>query len=110
MNTTLPDVIDRYQRAHDQRDGDSALAAFADDATVVDEGVTYTGSERIRWWLGNAASQYTYTRSLTGVDDLGDGRYVVSNHLSGDFPGGEADLRYRFELRDGLIHHLVIAP
>jgi hypothetical protein len=34
----------------------------------------------------------------------------VSNHLSGNFPGGEVDLRYRFRLADGLIQELQIAP
>ena len=77
---------------------------------MIDEAVAYTGADRIRWWLTHAASEYTYTRTLTGVEDLGDGAYLVHNHLSGDFPGGEADLRYRFQLRDGLIHRVEIAP
>ncbi|MCB1001793.1 MAG: nuclear transport factor 2 family protein [Acidimicrobiales bacterium] len=106
----IPNVIEAYQRAHDRHDVDDALASFGPDATVVDDGVDYVGTERIRWWLANAASEYTYTRTFTGLDDLGDGAYVVHNHLSGDFPGGEADLRYRFRLRDGLIRRVEIAP
>lgn len=31
-------------------------------------------------------------------------------HLEGNFPGGVADLAYRFTLRHGLIEHLEIAP
>lgn len=106
----VPAVIDAYQRAHDRRDPDAALASFGPDATVIDEGVAYVGTERILSWLMTAASEYTYTRTLTGAEDLGDDVYLVHNHLSGDFPGGEADLRYRFQLRDGLIHHVEIAP
>ncbi len=106
----VPAVIDTYQRAHDRRDADAALASFGPDATVIDDGTTYVGTERILWWLTNAASEYTYTRTLTEVEDLGAGAFLVHNHLSGDFPGGEADLRYRFQLRDGLIHHVDIAP
>ncbi|MGD9750551.1 MAG: nuclear transport factor 2 family protein [Acidimicrobiia bacterium] len=106
----VPAVIDSYQRAHDRRDVEAALASFGPDATVIDEAVAYRGTERIRWWLTNAASEFTYTRSLTGVEDLGGGAYLVSNHLSGNFPGGEADLRYRFQLRGGLIDHVEIAP
>ena len=109
-SATLPDVIETYQQAHDRHDADAAITAFGANATVVDEDTTYAGTERIRWWLENAASEFTYTRTLTGVDDLGDGVVVVRNHVSGDFPGGEVDLRYRFELRDGLIHRLEIAP
>jgi hypothetical protein len=108
--TELPAAIDTYQRAHDQRDTHRALATFQADATVVDDGATYVGAERIRWWLDHAASEYTFTRTLTGVDDLGDGVHVVHNHLVGNFPGGEVDLHYRFRLRDGLIDELAIAP
>lgn len=109
-STDVPAIIAAYQRAHDRRDANAALASFGPDATVIDEGVSYVGTQRILWWLSNAASEYTYTRTLTGAEDLGDGAYIVHNHLSGDFPGGEADLRYRFQLRDGLIHHVEIAP
>lgn len=106
----VPAVIEAYQRAHDRRDVEVAIASFGRDATVIDDGVAYAGTERIRSWLTNAASEYTYTRTFTGAEDLGDGRYLVHNHLSGDFPGGEVDLRYRFQLRDGLIRHVEIAP
>jgi ketosteroid isomerase-like protein len=106
----VPEVIGRYQAAHDRRDLDTALAAFTPDATVVDDGTTYIGAARIRSWLEHAASEFTYTRTLTGFDDVGDGAFVVRNHLEGDFPGGEVDLRYRFQVRDGLIAHLEIAP
>lgn len=106
----VPAVIATYQHAHDRRDTDTALAAFGPDATVIDDGETYVGAERIRWWLTNTASEFTYTRTLTGAEDLGDGAFIVHNHLSGNFPGGEADLRYRFQLRDCLIHHVEIAP
>lgn len=91
-------------------DTETALAAFGPDATVADDGTAYIGTERIRSWLDGAANEYTYTRTLTGVDDLGDGVHVVHNHLSGNFPGGEVDLRYRFQLSDGLIDHLDVAP
>ena len=37
MNPSMPDVIDRYLRAHDRLDTDATLATFAADATVVDE-------------------------------------------------------------------------
>jgi ketosteroid isomerase-like protein len=43
-----PDVIRRYFAAHDQRDSDAALAAFAPDAMVVDDGHEYVGTDQIR--------------------------------------------------------------
>lgn len=110
MSTDLPPAIETYQRAHDRGEVDAAVATFTPDATVTDDGASYVGTDRIRWWLGHAASEYTYSRSLIGVDDLGGGAYLVRNHLDGDFPGGQVDLSYRFELRDGLIERLEIAP
>jgi hypothetical protein len=35
---------------------------------------------------------------------------VAVNHLEGDFPGGVADLAYRFTMDCDLIAELVIAP
>lgn len=60
----VPDVIAAYQQAHDRRDTEAALAAFGPDATVIDDGTTYTGAERIGWWLSNTASEYTYHAHL----------------------------------------------
>jgi hypothetical protein len=110
MAIELPDIITTFQQAHDRHDTDGAVATFVDDATVVDDGRTYTGTSEIRAWLDRAASEYTYTRSLIGVDDHGDGTFTVRNHLEGDFPGGEVDLQYRFEVQGDLIRSLHIAP
>jgi hypothetical protein len=35
---------------------------------------------------------------------------MLRDHLEGNFPGGQVDLRYRFELDGGRIHSLHIAP
>ena len=110
MTTSTPDVIQAYQAAHDRRDTDAALAAFTPDAVVLDDGGEHHGTAAVRQWLSTAASDYTFTRTLLGAESLGDGRWLVRNHLSGDFPGGEVDLRYELTLTEGLISRLVIAP
>ena len=110
MPATIPDVIQDYQAAHDRRDTDLALAAFTADATVLDDGSEHHGPAEIRRWLAGAASEYTFTRTLLGAEPLDEGRWLVRNHIEGDFPGGEVDLRYEFALTDGLISRLVIAP
>ena len=107
---TLPDVVRRYQDAHDRRDTATAISAFAPDAKVVDDGQEYLGTEAIREWLSTAASEYTFTRSLIRAEDTGGDTWLVVNHLEGNFPGGEVDLRYQFVVRAGLISELVIAP
>jgi hypothetical protein len=106
----LPEVISRYQAAHDRRDTEAALAAFHPEARVVDEGRERRGLGEVREWLDTTATEFTYTRSFLGAEEEGPGRYLVTCHLEGDFPGGQVDLRYRFEVEDGRIRELVIAP
>jgi SnoaL-like domain len=108
--TALPEVISRYQQAHDRHDTDGALSAFARDASVADDGQEYHGTDEIRRWLDTAAREFTYTRTLLGVDAVGADAWDMANRLEGNFPGGTVDLRYRFVLSGGLISELVIAP
>ena len=109
-STELPEVIATYQNAHDRRDTDTALSAFSADARVYDEDREYRGTDAIRDWLTHAAAEFTYTRTLTGAERLADGAWIVLNRVEGDFPGGVADLRYRFVLSDGKIADLAITP
>jgi hypothetical protein len=106
----LPEVVARYQDAHDRRDTDVALSAFTAGATVRDEGREYHGTDQIRTWLGTAGAGFTFTRTFVSAEATGGGVWVVVNRLEGDFPGGAVDLRYRYVLTDGLISELVIAP
>jgi ketosteroid isomerase-like protein len=110
MTGSLPDVIARYQDAHDRRDTATALSAFTEDARVVDDGREYVGTDEVRRFLDTAAAEFTFTRTLVSADPDGDGGWVVVNHLEGDFPGGVVDLRYRFRIEGDRIAELVIAP
>lgn len=104
----LPSAITTYLTAHDARDTATAVTVFTDDAVVVDEGHTYRGHREIEAWLANAAGEYTYTTEFTGAIQTGAADYDVTQHLEGNFPGGVADLHFRFELNDALISRLVI--
>jgi hypothetical protein len=106
----VPEIIGRYQAAHDRRDASMALNAFTADARVTDDGASYAGTDEIRRWLETAASEFTYTRTLIGAEQQDDRTWIVHNNLTGDFPGGTVDLAYRFVVRDGLIERLDIAP
>lgn len=116
MNTTSPDpapvpkAIATYQAAHDRRDIATALAQFAADASVVDDGRTYDGISGVEAFLSTAASEYTYTRTLLSAAEIAPDQWRITNHLEGDFPGGQVDLSYEFRLADGLITRLIIAP
>jgi ketosteroid isomerase-like protein len=106
----LPDVIARYQDAHDRRDTATALSTFTPDAVVVDDGHAFRGLDEVRTWLGTAASEFTFTRTLVSAEAIDAVTWLVVNHLEGDFPGGVVDLRYQFVLSEDLISQLVIAP
>ena len=107
----LPSAVRTFVTAHQAHDRETELSCFAEDATVTDEGRTYTGLAQLRAWLGKAASEYTYTTEVTGASRTDEDRYDVVHHLEGDFPGGVVDLHFRFVLDSaGRIASLVIAP
>ena len=112
-NTThwdaLPDTVRTFMTALDARQVDQALATLRPDAVVTDEGHDYKGHDDIGNWIATAGSEYTYTTEFTGatVSDTG---IDVGQHLEGDFPGGVADLHYRFTFAGALISRVVIEP
>ncbi|MFE3187325.1 nuclear transport factor 2 family protein [Streptomyces violascens] len=106
----LPEVITRYLTAHRAHDTATAVTAFTDDATVIDDGNTYQGSAAIERWLDRSATEFTYTIHLTNAQETDPAHYIATNHLEGNFPGGTVDLRYQFTLRDDLIEYLAIEP
>ena len=105
-----PDVVRRYFEAHDRRDTDVALSAFAPDAHVLDDGNEYLGLDAIRDWLARASTQFTYTRTFLDAHAEAPNVWIVRNRLEGNFPGGVVDLVYRFTLVDGRIADLSIVP
>ena len=105
----LPYNIKTFMTALDARDTDRALATLTPDAVVTDEGHDYTGHDQIGKWVATAAVEYTYTAEITGATTT-DAGVVVDQHLEGDFPGGVADLHYRFTLDGALISRVVIEP
>jgi ketosteroid isomerase-like protein len=110
MSTNLPDVISRYFERDSDRDIDSIVNLFAEDATVIDEGEERRGTAEIRAWQTGAASKYIYTTEITGTEELGPDRYLVTGRLTGNFPGGTADLTWDFTVAGEHITRLTIAP
>jgi hypothetical protein len=106
---TLPDTVKTFMTALDARDVDRALATLATDVVVTDEGRDYTGTDEVGDWLATAGSEYTYTAEFTGATTT-DAGIDLSQHLEGNFPGGVADLHYRFTLDGAVISRLVIEP
>ncbi|MGY1857147.1 nuclear transport factor 2 family protein [Modestobacter sp. SYSU DS0290] len=106
----LPATIRGYLAAHDAGDADTALQAFTPTAVVVDDGITYRGTEEVRRFLTKAGAEFRYTSTLIAAERSDDAHWVATKHLEGDFPGGVVDLRYRFAMDGDSIAELVIAP
>lgn len=104
------DGITSYLVAHRARDLDAAIPYYTTDAVVTDEGHDFHGPDEIRAWLARSASEYTFTTEVTGALKVDSQHFDVVHHLEGDFPGGVADLHFRFTLEHPLISRLVIEP
>lgn len=109
MTIELPDVIASYFSADKKGNAQAISECFTQDATVIDEGNTYTGRDAIRQWMANASTQNTYTVAPFDITE-DDKRTVVTSHLAGNFPGSPVDLRYFFVLRGDKIAELEIVP
>jgi len=106
----LPATIRGYLAAHAARETNAALRTFTPTAVVVDEDRSFRGTEEILGFLNTAGAQFSYTTELVSAQRIDDTRWVATNRLTGDFPGGVADLDYRFTMNDDLTAELVIAP
>ena len=105
----LPDTVRTFMTALDTREVGQALATLTPDAVVTDEGHDYRGTDEIGAWVATAASEYTYTTEFTGATTT-DAGVDIGQHLEGNFPGGVADLHYRFTLDGASISRVVIEP
>jgi hypothetical protein len=108
----LPAAIRRYlETPRGPAVTPSAVAEiFTADARVVDERTEYRGTDAIAGWCRTAGSEYTYTTTYLGQGSAAPEQWTVATRLEGNFPGGVADLEYRFRLDGDRIAELVIAP
>jgi ketosteroid isomerase-like protein len=106
---SLPATVRGFLAAHVVRDADTASSFFAEDAVAVDQGESVRGRERIHTFLRDAGSEFAYTTEQIGAARIDDDHWVVTLRLEGTFPGGVAELDYRFTIREGVVTELVIA-
>jgi ketosteroid isomerase-like protein len=105
----LPTTVRDFFAAHVVRDADTASSFLAEDAVLVDQGETFRGREEVHAFLRDAGSEFEYTTKQIGARRVDAAHWVVTVRLEGTFPGGVAELDYRFALRDDLVAELVIA-
>lgn len=106
---TLPTTVRDFLAASTVHDADAAAVLLTDDVVVVDQGETFRGRDAVHAFVRDAGAEFEYTTEQTAVHRVDDEHWVVTLRLVGTFPGGVADLDYRFTLRAGLVAGLVVA-
>ncbi|OKJ77751.1 nuclear transport factor 2 family protein [Streptomyces sp. CB02460] len=105
----LPNAVRRFLAAHIVRDADTASSFLTEDAVIVDQDETFRGRDETYGFLRDAGSEFAYTTEQIGAHRVDGTHWVVTVRLEGTFPGGVAELDYRFALRADRIAELVIA-
>jgi len=105
---SLPQPISAYFTA-DSGDGEGVAQCFTENAIVKDEGHAHQGRAAIKKWKTDASAKYQYTSEPFACEDK-DGKFIVTSHLVGNFPGSPADLRFFFKLEGDRIASLEIIP
>jgi hypothetical protein len=108
MTLELPKPVAAYFAA-DKGDSETVSQCFTEDAIVKDEGRTYVGRVAIKQWKTEASTRYEYTCEPFAFEHR-DGKFIVTSHLAGNFPGNAIDLRFFFVLQGDKIASLEIIP
>ncbi|GLL02822.1 nuclear transport factor 2 family protein [Dactylosporangium matsuzakiense] len=105
----LPTPVRDFLGAHVARDAATASKFLTEDVVAVDQGETFRGRDQVHAFLRDAGSEFEYTTEQVGARRVDDTHWVATMRLEGTFPGGTAELDYRFTLRDDRIAEIVIA-
>ena len=107
MIDNLPKPVAIYIAA--ENSGDTTLfdECFVEDAVVRDERETHSGLAAIKDWKVETKRKYQHT-----VDPLRltkeDGKFIVINRVSGNFPGSPIELDFVFAIEGDKIVSLEI--
>jgi hypothetical protein len=107
MDINLPVPIAIYFAAENQGDTEIVAQCFAEDAVVRDEGQTIEGLTAIKQWKDETKRKYQHTiEPLASAEK--DGKTIVTNRLTGNFPGSPIELEFVFTLDGNKIAALEI--
>ena len=107
MSVDLPTPIARYIAAENRGDTEALAKCFAEHAVVRDEGQTIEGLAAIKQWKAETRKKYQHTiEPLASVEK--DGKTIVANRLTGNFPGSPIELEFVFTLKGNKIVALEI--
>jgi ketosteroid isomerase-like protein len=107
MSVDLPTPIAIYIDAENRGDTEALAQCFAQDAVVRDEGKTIEGLTAIKRWKAETMRKYQHTiEPLASAQK--DGKIIVTNRLTGNFPGSPIELEFVFTLGGNKIASLEI--
>ena len=107
MIDNLPKAIALYLQAENSGNVTLFDQCFIDDAVVRDENETHSGLAEIKKWKAETKKKYQHTVDPLRVSEK-DGRFIVTNQLTGNFPGSPVELEFVFTLKDDKIVSLEI--
>ena len=107
MIDNLPKPIALYVSA--ENSGDTRLfdECFAAEAIVRDESETHEGLAAIKAWKAETKRRYQHSVDPQRVAEQ-DGKFIVTNRLSGNFPGSPIELDFVFTMQGDKIVSLEI--
>ena len=107
MAARLATPIALYIAAENRGDAEAMAQCFAENAVVRDEGKTIKGLDAIKQWKAETKKKYQHTvEPLASVQN--GGKTIVTNRVTGNFPGSPIDLRFIFGLDGNKIVSLEI--
>ena len=107
MIDNLPKPIALYVAAENTGDANLFDQCFADGAAVRDENEMLKGLAEIQKWKAETRKKYQHTVDPLSLSEK-DGRFIVTNRLTGNFPGSPIELEFVFTLKDDKIVSLEI--
>jgi hypothetical protein len=107
MIDNLPKPIVLYVAAENSGDANLLDHCFVDNAVVRDEHETHAGLAAIKKWKTETKEKYQHTVDPLSVAEK-DGKTVVTNRLTGNFPGSPIELEFVFTLAGDKIVSLEI--
>ena len=97
MIDNLPKPIALYVAAENSGDANLLDQCFAENAVVKDEGQTIEGLAAIKKWKAETKKKYQHTIEPLACTQK-DGKTIVTNRLTGNFPGSPIELEFVFAL------------
>jgi hypothetical protein len=107
MAVSLPPPIALYVNAENAGDVESLSGCFAPDAIVRDERRTYEGLAAIKAWKAETKRKYRHTVEPLALAREGE-KIIVTNRLTGSFPGSPIEVQFTFTLEGDKIASLKI--